>query len=334
MKTLLQQLVNAGLNAEDDLWTQFRVRFINTFSLLCLVVSAPWHVIIAIQEDYTTFSILVQWQLLFLIWQLFFASVVYLHYKHQFLAAKMVCILTTSLSALSVTYLLGFQSGFFLYYYAPPFYIFWFFDLKKEKIFIVLTAIIYIICITVILVYKNVFPGAQLEEMFFFGLSVFSWNLIFSITLLFFMFYTYTQFYSELTDNLNTKQAFLLTEITRRSESELRTQQLFKDLTVSYKSLEQFSFIVSHNIRSPLANIKGLCLLFEKDSSPNEVIIENILKSVNRLDTVLYDLNDLLKIKQEILVNKEPIKVTEAVDYCKKSLFVEIEKTGANIVEE
>src|SRR5690606_22272049 len=54
-------------------------------------------------------------------------------------------------------------------------------------------------------------------------------------------------------------------DVTERKESELQIRQLNKDLKAyteelveANKGLEQFSFIVSHNLRSPVANILGL----------------------------------------------------------------------------
>src|SRR5690606_35540402 len=62
-------------------------------------------------------------------------------------------------------------------------------------------------------------------------------------------------------------------DITESKEWEIQLQNLnkslesyTKELLISNKNLEQFSYIVSHNLRTPVANILGLSRILKDDS--------------------------------------------------------------------
>ncbi len=70
------------------------------------------------------------------------------------------------------------------------------------------------------------------------------------------------------------------------------------------KSLEEYAFITSHNLRRPLANILGLVQLFDgkkSDDDLNKEVIEKLKTSAEQLDEV---------IKQTAkILNKENAKI-------------------------
>lgn len=83
-----------------------------------------------------------------------------------------------------------------------------------------------------------------------------------------------------------------------------------KKLTISNQNLEQFSYIVSHNLRAPLANISGLIELLEysDDHPEKKVKLQKELKNnVFRLDSIIRDLNNILKLKSTNLENIEEV---------------------------
>ena len=73
-------------------------------------------------------------------------------------------------------------------------------------------------------------------------------------------------------------------------------------LEVKNKILEEYAFIISHNIRRPLANILGLTELLNaseiKESNTNE-IISKLKKSAEELDDLVKKSNKLLRSKNE-----------------------------------
>ncbi|MGL1887629.1 MAG: hypothetical protein OCD76_14025 [Reichenbachiella sp.] len=75
------------------------------------------------------------------------------------------------------------------------------------------------------------------------------------------------------------------------------------DLLVKNKKLAEYAFINAHNLRVPVANIKGLIQLFEVDRSKDEMLeLIDVLKGEsNRLDTVLFNIKDMLE-KDEFFI--------------------------------
>lgn len=73
-------------------------------------------------------------------------------------------------------------------------------------------------------------------------------------------------------------------------------------LEVKNKTLEEYAFIISHNIRRPLANILGLTKLLNtsetKESSTNEIITK-LKQSAEELDDLVNKSNKLLRSKNE-----------------------------------
>nr|WP_225986600.1 PAS domain S-box protein [Rufibacter sp. LB8] len=111
-------------------------------------------------------------------------------------------------------------------------------------------------------------------------------------------------------------------DITLRKENEQRQLEMTKDLYLQNRDLQQFTYIVSHNLRAPVANAMGLADLLtkiDKDSVNFDVSLANLKKSVFKLDTVLRDLNMILSIRdnREVL-EKETV---DLADVCKQALL-------------
>ena len=130
-------------------------------------------------------------------------------------------------------------------------------------------------------------------------------------------------------------------DITERKESELQIMGLnnnlkahTEELVEANKGLEQFSFIVSHNLRAPVANIIGLADLIDNKDYPEEVknnFLKALLDNVKRLDMVISDLNSILQVKVEMDAKKEPVLLNNLVDVIKISIQNLIEKEKVQI---
>jgi len=108
-----------------------------------------------------------------------------------------------------------------------------------------------------------------------------------------------------------------------------------KELIGANKGLEQFSYIISHNLRAPVANILGLArLLNEKDYS--EEIRINLRREIQsnalRMDKVMKDLNQILRVKHDFSEAKRSIDLNEIVQSIKISLQDLIKKENISIV--
>ena len=100
-------------------------------------------------------------------------------------------------------------------------------------------------------------------------------------------------------------------------------QQYTNELVLSNKGLEQFSYMVSHNLRAPVANIIGLAELLSDDTYPADLrdsFLNGILENVKRLDEVIIDLNQILQVKRQISEKNEMVNFQELVDNIQASI--------------
>lgn len=137
-------------------------------------------------------------------------------------------------------------------------------------------------------------------------------------------------------DPLKKEQKFMAvcTEITERKQREIEKERLLNSLAQRNKDLEQFSYIVSHNLRAPLANILGLTNLLKETNIENEttkLIITNLSKASQNLDIVITDLSEILQIRKQIREEKLAVKLSSLVDSISISLENLIEDSNAKI---
>ncbi|WP_250632644.1 sensor histidine kinase [Rhodoflexus caldus] len=74
------------------------------------------------------------------------------------------------------------------------------------------------------------------------------------------------------------------------------------------ENLEQFSYIISHNIKAPVASIKGLLNIYdtsEISSSINASVFEHLQITTHKLDMLVGDLSEILSIRNTTDFHKE-----------------------------
>ena len=126
----------------------------------------------------------------------------------------------------------------------------------------------------------------------------------------------------------------ILRDLTNEKKAENERAKMISDITQRNKDLEQFSYIISHNLRSPVANIIGLAeeLKHEGHSAESKLMLTEALSNdVKRLENVIVDLNTILQTKREITERKEIVNLTELVDNIKLSINDLILKQGVQI---
>lgn len=100
------------------------------------------------------------------------------------------------------------------------------------------------------------------------------------------------------------KYVYIHTDITERK---LDQEQLLKTTEHLYhqnQDLQQFNYIVSHNLRAPVANLVGLSTILQKlDPNSNRFVqgLQNLEISARRLDDVISDLNKILAVRSSSL---------------------------------
>jgi signal transduction histidine kinase len=124
-------------------------------------------------------------------------------------------------------------------------------------------------------------------------------------------------------------------DVTERKEAEIHEARMTRDLVQRNKDLEQFAYIVSHNLRGPVANILGIShILRESNVSEKDraEALEGIYTATSKLDEVILDLNHILDTKQELNNRKEIVVFSELVDSVVIGMEEIIEKNNVRIV--
>ncbi|MCD6065682.1 MAG: kinE 2 [Bacteroidetes bacterium] len=125
------------------------------------------------------------------------------------------------------------------------------------------------------------------------------------------------------------------TDITSEKTLSIERDKITSDLMQRNRDLEQFAFIISHNLRSPVANIIGLINVIENSPTLNgedrKECMNGLLLSANKLDSVIKDLSHILQVRREISEKKEPILFSELVSDIKISIGNLLQKESAVI---
>jgi PAS domain S-box-containing protein len=125
-----------------------------------------------------------------------------------------------------------------------------------------------------------------------------------------------------------------LNDITKRKMAELEREKMITDIIQRNKNLEQFSYIVSHNLRAPVANIMGLSLALQEDNLEKtlaDVLLDGLNASAIKLDETIMDLSDILQIKREINERKELVSFTKLSNDISISLKNQLENSNTTI---
>lgn len=125
-----------------------------------------------------------------------------------------------------------------------------------------------------------------------------------------------------------------VTDISERKKSEDELMQINEELVYQNEQLNQYSYIVSHNLRGPIATIMGITNLFESDNSSPELkkdLIKHIQKSTFHLDTIIRDLNHILSNTKETDHTKVQVSLETELAIIQDLYKPLIEKTQAKI---
>lgn len=112
-----------------------------------------------------------------------------------------------------------------------------------------------------------------------------------------------------------------------------RTEELEEAIEVLGKQkedLEQFAYIVSHNLRSPITQILGLTNLFVAETDKENVeLIKMLHTSAQNLDIVITDLNHVLDIKGRNTKKYEEVNLQEITEKIVKKYENELHQLHA-----
>jgi signal transduction histidine kinase len=105
------------------------------------------------------------------------------------------------------------------------------------------------------------------------------------------------------------------------------------ELTIKKNGLEEFSYITSHNLRGPIAQLLGLTSIFNAadPADPfNQEVIARLQQSAQQLDEVIHDLNRVLVFGDEA-AGQAPVLISDLVSTVLASLDHDIVSSGTSI---
>lgn len=119
-------------------------------------------------------------------------------------------------------------------------------------------------------------------------------------------------------------------DITEKKEKDIAIAEVIREreevlsqLVNRNKDLEQFTYVISHNLRSPVANIIGLAeALRTIDPAKDDFypILHDVSESVRKLDSVITDLNSIIQVRGHNSELKEIVSLQMIIDDIKLSI--------------
>jgi PAS domain S-box-containing protein len=124
----------------------------------------------------------------------------------------------------------------------------------------------------------------------------------------------------------NQNWGFILSnsDITEAKVAALERERITADLIQHIKDLEQFTYIISHNLRAPVANIIGLSEMLNEDelnAAEKQEVVDRVSQSVKNIDGVIQDLNHILQARELVDEKKETVYFADLVDAIKTSIY-------------
>jgi PAS domain S-box-containing protein len=129
--------------------------------------------------------------------------------------------------------------------------------------------------------------------------------------------------------NDNSYLSTIIRDITEKKKIESEQKALTEELLKNNQDLQQFSFITSHNLRAPVANLLSLLSLYNKENPLddfNQLLIEKFEEATQQLNNTLNDLVNILVIKSNNNIERETISFTE--------IFIEAKKNIDNLLKQ
>ena len=124
-------------------------------------------------------------------------------------------------------------------------------------------------------------------------------------------------------------------DISKRIKAEQNLQLSLEDLYKHNKELQTYAYVISHNLRAPIANILGLVSLVEVDRDDVEAMneyIKDLKDSATKLDQVVKDLSKGVSIGGQAIVPNEEVNLLEILSSIKEDFDSLIKSTNTKLV--
>ncbi len=123
-------------------------------------------------------------------------------------------------------------------------------------------------------------------------------------------------------------------DITELKQRQLENERLIRELEMHNQDLRQFSYVVSHNLRSPIHNLKALVELAEPLGETNpelNELLEGFRSSIRLLQDTINDLSDILLVRDQPSAEKEPLDIAAVFADVVSNISKLVEAAGADI---
>jgi PAS domain S-box-containing protein len=125
----------------------------------------------------------------------------------------------------------------------------------------------------------------------------------------------------------------IIEDITENKRTEEELKQSFELVSEQNQRLLNFSYIVSHNLRSHTSNIEMISSFLETANTKEErdEMIDLLKKVSHSLNETIINLNEVVSIRNNINLSVQKINVHEYIEKTKMVLAEQIQKKNANI---
>ncbi|MGV3525783.1 MAG: PAS domain S-box protein [Candidatus Sericytochromatia bacterium] len=123
--------------------------------------------------------------------------------------------------------------------------------------------------------------------------------------------------------------------ISPHKESERDKNRLIAELTQKNEDLSQFTYIISHNLRAPVANLLGLVSIIPENthfSTELQQIFQGITTTATKLDAMIRDLNEILNVRRLRDELRQPVALREEIERALDNLQLMEDAPRINVV--
>lgn len=122
--------------------------------------------------------------------------------------------------------------------------------------------------------------------------------------------------------------------ITELKESEIQLKKTVVELNNRYNEMMQFNYIVSHNLRAPVANILGLFNILNLPNTSQEEknkSIQYMHSSILKMDELIKDLSVILATRSSLNTKKELVSIPLLIQSISSTLENELKDSGSTL---
>jgi hypothetical protein len=111
--------------------------------------------------------------------------------------------------------------------------------------------------------------------------------------------------------------ANIAVDVTELADKEENSEKLNKELVLQNQRLYQYSHVISHNLRSPIATLMGIVNVveeFKEDKPLVNQLLGKLRTTALKLDTIIQDLNLILNQTSKETVSTQRVNLSDLVD--------------------